>query len=274
MTQRPAPIVLLTDFGPDSWYVGAVKGAVLAQAPGVALVDLHHGIAPQDVAAAAFLLCACYRDYPPGSIFLAVVDPGVGGPRRALAGRLGERCVVAPDNGLASEVLRREGPGELRVQDNPALRRGTVSATFHGRDVFAPAAAFLAMGGELATCGPPCGDPVLLPAAGPRRDGETLIGRVMLADSFGNYITDIHADDVAALADAEGAWSALEIVAAGLVLHGLARTYCERESGQPMALIGSLGFLELAVAGGSAQRLLAVEPGDRVYLRMSRESLH
>ncbi len=264
----PRPLVaLLTDFGPDSWYLGAMKGALLDANPALTFVDVSHGVEPQDLGAAAYILLATWEQFPAGSVFLVVVDPGVGGERRGLAGRIGERYFVAPDNGLVTELVAREPDRELCYLENPALLRSDPRPTFHGRDVFAGAAAHLTLGMPLAAFGSPCERPVLIDRIGPRREGEALIGRILLADSFGNLITDIDEDSLRALeGERQAAAADLEIQAGELRLRGIRRVYEEAAPGEALALLGSSGHLEIAVARGSASDRLGLSAGEEVVV--------
>jgi S-adenosylmethionine hydrolase len=270
----PQPlVVLLTDFGQDSWYVGAMKGALLAVNPALTLVDLCHSVPGHRIGDGSFILLSTYTTFPPGSVFLAVVDPTVGSDRKGLAARAGDRFFVAPDNGLLTEVLQREPDHELRYLENTALWRERPRPTFHGRDIFAPVAAHLASGQPLAEFGSPCTQPVELMLHEPIWDGEHLAGNVVLVDSFGNLITDISEERLEkyrrerAVGDEE-----LEVVVSGHRLRGLKRTYHDALPGEALALVGSSGYLEVAINRGSAARRLDVGAGAAVILGHRRGS--
>jgi len=267
------PIVLTTDFGLEDGYVGTMKGVVLGINPRVAVVDLSHQVPAQDVAEAAFLLWAAYRYFPPRSIHVVVVDPGVGSERRAIAVETPEAAFVAPDNGVLSWVLRDRGlvasaPGRWPIPrgasvravalTNPRYRLPEVSETFHGRDVFAPAAAHLSRGVPLDDLGEPVGDLYLLPAPTPIwRDGE-LVGQVVHVDHFGNLVTSLRPAELAGLRP-------VQLVIRGHVVRGLRRFYAE---GAGLgAVIGSAGLIELALTGGSAAAALGASVGDEVIAR-------
>lgn len=257
-------VTLLTDFGSRDHYVGVMKGVILARAPLVQIVDLCHEIPPQDVHAAGVLLAASYPFFPSSTIHLAVVDPGVGTDRRALAVETPAGLFVGPDNGLFSYVLD-EQPGarlvELREQ---RYWLPEVSQTFHGRDVFAPVAAALAVGVPLAALGPPVLDPIrlALPEVQVLPDGSRR-GTVVHVDRFGNLITNLRP------ADLEPGPVVVEI--AGRTIAGLSTHYV---AGPALAaLIGSTGRLEVVIAGGNAAALLGVGVGAAVLVRARREAL-
>jgi S-adenosylmethionine hydrolase len=187
-----APVLtLLTDFGITDYYVAAVKGTVLRLAPGTPLVDISHEVEPGDIAAAAFLLAAAAPAFAPGTVHLAVVDPGVGSERRMLAIETADgHLALAPDNGLLTPLL---AGARVRSIDRPDLYLPCPGATFQGRDRFAPVAAFLLRGGAIADLGPEIDDPVRLHRAPSQRHDELLSGTVVHIDRFGNLITDIPA---------------------------------------------------------------------------------
>ncbi|HEY75443.1 MAG TPA: SAM-dependent chlorinase/fluorinase [Thermoflexia bacterium] len=273
-------ITLTTDFGTADGYVGVMKGVMLSIAPEARLVDLSHEIPPQDVRRAAFVLYTAVPFFPPDTVHLAVVDPGVGTDRRAIAVRTPQGFFVGPDNGLFTYVLAEVGEWravELRVS---AYRLPQVSGTFHGRDIFAPAAAYLARGVPLDRLGPPVTDPVLLPV--PRLEvGEgRLEGEVLHIDHFGNVVTSVgrlrwEGDGLALDAAFRRAAPPLRFAAAdavvevgGEAIQGVRRTYGEVAVGERLALVGSTGFLEIAVRQGSAARALGVRPGDPITVRL------
>lgn len=251
------PIVaLLSDFGLSDTYVGQMKGALLAACPDASLVDLSHGVPPQAVAVGAVWLARAANAFPPGTIHLAVVDPGVGTSRRALAIATRRGFFVGPDNGLLERAAREAGV--RRVVELGARGRG-VAPTFHGRDVFAPAAGRLARGDDLDALGRRVDARSLVrsPVGRPRRRGATLVGRVLFVDAFGNAVTDV---------DGDAARGALCVVAGPFELGPLGRTYADVGPGEPIALVSSFGLLEIAVRDGSAA-LRGLRVGDPVTLR-------
>ena len=249
----PCPIVTLTtDFGGGSYYVGAMKGVILRIAPEVQLVDISHQIPPQDVLAAAFVLRHAACEFPPGTVHLVVVDPGVGTRRRPLVVQSNGHLWVGPDNGLFSFVLDR-ADRQVREIARADLGRPNPSNTFHGRDLFAPLAAHLCRGLDLAAVGPPLADPVRLAEAAPCKSANRIDGHIVHIDGFGNLVSNIATADIAP-------WgSGLCIRLGAHVLTALCRTYEDVEPGAPLALIGSAGLLEVAVNCGHAARQLGVQ---------------
>lgn len=258
MTRR---VTLLTDFGLADGYVAAMKGVLASRAPGILLDDVAHDLRPGDVDAAARTLARYWALFPAGTVHLVVVDPGVGTGRRALALEALGRRIVAPDNGVVTDVLAElEGGDAVRwraVEASGTEPPAAPSRTFHGRDVFAPAAAALACGAALHTLGPRLEDPVRLPRTVARRhDDGTARGEVVSVDRFGNLATNL-----------PGAWledsRAVEI--GGRVVRA-GGTYGDVEPGELVALVGSDGRVEIAARDASASRILDVEAGAAVVL--------
>src|SRR5207237_808556 len=188
----PRPVIaLLTDFGTRDHYAGTMKGVALGICPDVLFVDISHELPPHDVVAGALELAACYRYFPAGTIFLVVVDPGVGTSRRGIAAEAGEYRFVAPDNGVLSIVLDETPPKRVVELTERRYARPTVSRTFEGRDRFAPAAAWIAKGIELTALGRPAASIHHLDLPRPRLDPDALTGEVLRVDRFGNLITNI-----------------------------------------------------------------------------------
>ena len=254
-------MALLTDFGAMDPYVGAMKGAILSVCPEATLVDLAHEVPPHDVLAGALTLHAACRTFPAGTVFVAVVDPGVGSPRRGLALRAGPHLFVGPDNGLFSFVLREHPQARIHGLENSRLFRSPVSPVFHGRDVFGPVAGHLAQGVDLGEVGPKVEDPVLLEAPEPRKlaTGEWEAA-VLYVDRFGNLTTSLSERAV------EGA-RAVEVWVGGATIPWVG-TYSEVRPGTPCALVGSSGRLEVAVREGSASARLGVGKGSPVRVRV------
>ncbi len=251
-------VTLTTDFGTRDPYAAAIKGVMLGLCPQLRLVDLSHEIGPQDVLEAAIFLAGALPAFPAGSVHLAVVDPGVGSERRAIAVRAGGQTVVCPDNGLLT-LFTREHPIEAAHEiTNPAFMRADLSATFHGRDLFAPAAARLACGAPLSEAGPAIeGGIVTIDVPEARREGETVHGEVLRIDRFGNAITNVQR----ALLD--GA-TVTEVRAGKARLRALRRTYADVALGEPLALFESNGYLAIAVNGGDAGATLNLARGTAV----------
>lgn len=252
----PPIVTLLSDFGSGSGYPAQMKGAILSALPDARLVDLSHEVAPFDVLGGALLLEACAPRFPPRAVHCAVVDPGVGTSRRPLcvADAAGRRF-VGPDNGIFTPFLG-EGSRAFELTD-PALAPAPGSATFHGRDLFAPVAAWLAGGGEAERLGPQVSDPVRLPWPEPVREGRGLRGEVLLADPFGNLLTSLRACHLPS--------GPLSVEVAGRAAR-VVRTYGEAHPGELVALLGSSGRLEVSVREGSAARTLGVGRGAAVVV--------
>jgi len=256
------PIALLTDFGSRDGYPGVMKGVILGIAPGAALVDLTHEIAPQDVAGAAWVLHTAWRYFPLGTIFLCVVDPGVGSTRRPIALAASGRLFVGPDNGLFSYVLAAAPPDEAVALDDPRFHLPHPSATFHGRDIFGPCAAHLARGIPLGKLGSAIAMTSLVTFVLPRPvwQGDMLHGQVLHVDRFGNLITDV----AGALAAALLATPSARLAVAGRDISARAHTFAEGPEGEPFLLADSSGHLAIAVRNGSAAALLDAGRGDEV----------
>ncbi len=253
-------ITLLSDFGQRDGYVGAMKGVLTTRCAAAHLIDLTHEIAPGDVAGGAWALGQAARWFPAGTVHLAVVDPGVGTSRRALACRLDHQFFVAPDNGLLMHLLARAH--EVRVHEivRDELWNSPVSDVFHGRDVFAPVAAWLAGGGELGAVGPRI-DPAMLAGPAPEApvtDAAGRHGRIVHEDRFGNLISNLPLEPGEAMG-----WR-VEIDGREIPF---ARTYADVPAGALLALVGSEGCVELACNGQSAAALLGAGVGHVLVLR-------
>lgn len=263
----PAALVtLLTDFGLADEYVGVMRGVLLSLAPDLPVVDLGHGIEPQNVLQAGLVLAASFRYFPPGTLHVAVVDPGVGTDRRILAGRAGGHVFLAPDNGLLEPVADAAPFEELRSVQRPDWYRHPVTRTFHGRDIFAPVAARLARNPRLADVGPalPPEGMVRLPAwrPAPGPDGA-LVGRVVSADRFGNLLTTISRADLEKFLKS-GITSAFRCRVNGRSAPGPVAGYAGVPAGAALALVGSRDYLELSVNLGDARAFFGAKVGDAV----------
>jgi S-adenosylmethionine hydrolase len=258
-------ITLTTDFGVCDSYVAQMKGVILEVNPDVQIVDVTHAIPPQDVVRAAAVIAEIAGVFPSGTIHVAVIDPGVGSERTLLAAEAAGQRFLAPDNGLLTPLFRRFPPARIhRLADDRFWRR-PVSATFHGRDILAPVAAHWSCGADLTRFGPPVdlATLVTLSVEEPRRVGSTLIGRVELADAFGNLITNIREPDLPA-----GDRNSLAISIGGERITGVHRTYSDRPFQAVVALIGSSGRLEIAVNGGNAAGKLNLGRGAEVHVEL------
>lgn len=253
-------ITLSTDFGLSDSFVGTMKGVILSRAPRATIVDLTHGIAPGDVRAGAFALLTGYRYFPKRTVHVAVVDPGVGSERRAIAVQTRDFCFVGPDNGVLSWALAHETVQSVRLIGNERLWLQPVSRTFHGRDMFAPVAAYLARGGTFERLGPSVTDFVQLPWPRIQEADGKLVGEVLVVDRFGNAITNLPEPS----APAKLAGNA--VLAGRRRLCRVAACYDAVPPGRAVAVFGSSGFLEIAINGGSAAAQLRLRAGTRVTL--------
>ena len=243
-------ITLTTDFGTADGYVGELKGVLLSTVPNAELVDITHDISPQDVERTRLTVARIWRRFPSGSIHLIVVDPGVGSARAALAVASDGRFLIGPDNGVLSPALLVPDARVVTLQ----VPRGA-SSTFHGRDVFAPAAAALARGESIDALGVEARSPVIRRTPEPtRRPDGSLEGEVIVVDHFGNAVTN--------LISLRG--GTIEV---GSAMVPVRRTYADARVGEPVAVVGSTGFIEIAIRDGDAARALQLSRGARVILR-------
>jgi S-adenosyl-L-methionine hydrolase (adenosine-forming) len=261
-------IALLTDFGTRDHYVATVKGVILGIAPTVTLIDITHEISAHDIRSGAFTLAACYADFPPETIFVCVVDPGVGSDRRAVAVPIDGRLFVGPDNGLIpmAVALRRLMDGATSAQQaikgfeisNIELRRTPVSSTFHGRDIFAPAAAHLASGIPVESLGSRISDLVVLPLPSCTQAGSSMVGEVIHIDRFGNLVTNILNGSLPASFMAQ------------VNAHDIDRSavaYVDADDGVPFLIKGSSGLVEISIREQSASEMLCAAVGDPVSIK-------
>jgi hypothetical protein len=255
-------IALLTDFGWSGPYVGAMKGAILTVCREVDLLDLTHDVPPQDVAAGAMHLRAVVPYFPAGTIFLTVVDPGVGTARAALAARAGGHVFVGPDNGVMAPVLDELGASLVVAIDDPARARAMVSRTFEGRDRLGPAAAWIASGVPLESLGPAVRDYRRLEIPRPVAAPDRLSGEVVWVDRFGNLVTNITRVSWADAARGRAG----EVMLDGAPIGAPVRTYADAAPGEPLVVFGSTEQLEIAVRNGDAARRFAARAGARVVV--------
>jgi hypothetical protein len=252
-------VTLLSDFGTADGYVAAMKGAILAVSPGLRVVDVTHEVPPQDVRSGAFILAQVAPVFPPGTVHVAVVDPGVGSLRRPLLVLAAGQAFVGPDNGLLTRAAPR--PHEVRHLSRPSWWRPAPSRTFHGRDLFAPVAAHLASGRDPADAGPVITDPVELCLPEPVERPGGLVGEVIHADRFGNLVTNVGGDR---LAGADPA--ALQFAIAGFTITGLSATFADVAPGELVAYVGSDGLLEVGRRGGDARHYLGAPLGTAIQV--------
>lgn len=260
---RPV-VAVLSDFGTRDHYAGTMKGVVLGVCPEATLVDIGHDIPAHDVLAGALELAACYRFFPNGTIFLVVVDPGVGSSRRGIAAECGDYKFVAPDNGVLSAVFREAPPRKVVELTERKYARATISRTFEGRDRFAPAAGWLARGIALASLGTGITNYRLIDLPKAVAGEGALSGEVVRVDRFGNLISNIDHRSFAQLADR----GAVAITVGDREIPRLVATYAEAAAGELCALFGSTDHLEIAINAGDAAQTLALGRGAKVQVRL------
>lgn len=258
---RPV-IALVSDFGSRDHYAGTMKGVILGICPDATLVDITHDVPPHDVLAGALQLAASYRFFPAGTIFLAVVDPGVGSARRGIAAEAGDYRFVAPDNGVLTAVFGADPPRKVVELTERRYARPTVSRTFEGRDRFAPAAAWLAKGTQLGALGRPAHGYHQLPIPEPRVAADAIAGEVLVVDRFGNLVSNIDRRTFEAFARG----GPIRIVAGDQAVARLVSTYTEIAPGEVCALFGSSDHLEIAVFAANAEERLGLQRGSRIEI--------
>jgi hypothetical protein len=268
---RHPVVTLLTDFGHRDPFVGIMKGVILGLCPAAAVVDLCHETAPYDILGGSLLLQSAVRYFPAGTIHVAVVDPGVGGPRRPILMQIDEQLFVAPDNGLLSYPMSGGSVRTVRVITAREYLLPRPSATFHGRDVFAPVAGHLARGVPPERFGPEIQDPVRLPTPRARRDPSgRLVGEVVWVDRFGNCISSITGEDLEAFG--AGPLRRLRAVLNGREVGAVVRTFGEVARGAAAAAVGSTGHLELFINQGDLARQWGVGAGASVIVEWGSEN--
>src|SRR5438094_5367892 len=255
-------ITLTTDFGHKDWFVGTMKGVILGLNPRARIVDLTHDVPGGDIRAGAFALAAGCRFFPKGSIHVAVVDPGVGSARKAVAMQTADYVFIGPDNGVLSLALASEKIKTIHSLENEAFFLQPPSRTFHGRDIFAPVGAHLSRGVPIRRFGPRLKDLVRLGWPKARRQGGSIQGEVIYIDRFGNAISNIGNELLSGLSEA-----VCNVVGNVRWTCPLRDSYAAVPAGRPVAVPGSTGFLEIAVNGGSAANTLGLKIGSRLLIR-------
>lgn len=259
-------ITLTTDFGAGDQEAGVLKGVIWSIAPQAQIADLSHEIPDYDILAGALLLWRATPYFPAGTIHVAVVDPGVGTSRRAIAAQIGNQYFVGPDNGLFTLVLERAVKNGWRADlvqlDNPRYWLGQVTQVFHGRDIFSPIAAHLANGIPLHQLGSPLTDPVRLSLPQPVRTATGWQAHIIHIDHFGNLATDIHADQL-------GAPRNLVIRVGDQEIRNISQTFGDSPSGELIAMLDSSGSLAICVVNGSAAERLQAQTNDLVEIILS-----
>ncbi|ARM31443.1 S-adenosyl-l-methionine hydroxide adenosyltransferase family protein [Prosthecochloris sp. HL-130-GSB] len=258
-------IAMLTDFGLQDPYVGIMKGVIASIAPYARVIDLTHAVHPQNIVHGSLLLGASARWFPAGTIFVAVVDPGVGSSRRPIAMETRQGIFIAPDNGLLTQIMLQQECLSCHQITNPDAMLPSPGATFHGRDVFSPAAAHLAAGAPLHFLGPEIDlqsfARIDIPSAEVGENGQVIDGEVLYTDIYGNLITSVPCGLCA------GKGNGWQIVAGQTCIEGIHRTYTDAGEGEPVAYCGSSGYLEIAVRNGNAALTLGLSDGQRITVR-------
>lgn len=255
-------ITLTTDFGVDSPYVAAMKGVILSINPAARPIDLTHAIPPQDVRQGALALAATTVWFPPGSLHIGVVDPGVGTARELLFAEIDGRGYLAPDNGLLSGLTRRHRPSEIRLLRERQFWLSEISSTFHGRDILSPVAARLSLGLATKELGPSVADSVELAWPEPCVAPGEIRGEIQHVDSFGNLVSNIERDLLPAGIPVES----LRVECGPLRVAGLTTSYGHAAPGAAIALVGSSGLVELAIVDGNAARRYSLDVGAAVRI--------
>jgi S-adenosyl-L-methionine hydrolase (adenosine-forming) len=256
---KPNLIALLTDFGTTDYFVGAMKGTILSINPNTQIIDITHEIAPQDIKSASFTLRACYRNFPPKTIFVAVVDPGVGSERRAILVETDECFFIAPDNGILNFVFN-EGKS-LRVFEltNKQFFAENISTTFHGRDIFAPVAAHLSKGVNPEEFGSEITEYKRFEEAVPLKiSNDESEAEIIHIDRFGNLITNLKREDLP---------ENFTLESGDIKIEKLQNYFAETVQSEVFMIIGSAGFLEIAAFRDSAKSLLKAEVGQRIIVK-------
>ena len=254
-------ITLLTDFGTQDEYVGVMKGVILTIHPSAIIIDITHHIAAQDIVQAAYILKSAYPYFPKGTIHVAITDPGVGSARAILAADINNYIFLAPDNGILS-LLAEDARKIVRVE-NFRYCLPTISRTFHGRDIFAPIAAHLSKGLAIGSLGsevsPHAIKQLSLPMS--RISGDGITGEIIMTDRFGNMMSNIRAEDLDSFADQN-----IEIIFKNKIVNGLSHSYSDVNPGKALAVIGSRGYVEIAVNCGNAAEYFDARSGEPVQI--------
>jgi S-adenosylmethionine hydrolase len=262
----PDPIITLTtDYGTSDHLVGVLKGVILRIVPNAGIIDINHHVVPFDVLDGALTIAAAYRYFPPRTVHVVVVDPGVGTERRPILVNADQQYFVAPDNGVLSLIYEREEVVLVRHITAEHYFLNPVSSTFHGRDVFAPVAAWLAKAFQTEAFGEEITDYVRFKLPRAKAAGGALKGVVLRVDSFGNLVTNFMAEDLPQAMSTDGK---IRMQVGGKRVEKLAQTFAQGAAGEPVAVVGSSGFLEIAVNKGHAARALGVNRGAEVVLEV------
>lgn len=260
MRKRRSFITLLTDFGVKDVYVASMKGVIYSFNPNVNIIDITHEISPQDIEQAAFQILISYDYFPKGTIHMIVVDPGVGSHRKIIAVKTKKYIFIAPDNGVLSYVLMKEKKTVVRQVWNKKYYLKEISHTFHGRDIFAPIVAHISKRRKVfSKLGPICKSPVLLSLSEVKRKRNSILGRVIHVDTFGNLITNINCNAIK---------KPIETIVSikRRKIKGVSTTYASGGKGKIVAIVGSSGLVEIARRDGNASKYLNAKKGTKVTL--------
>jgi S-adenosylmethionine hydrolase len=258
-------ITLTTDFGTGDHLVGSMKGVILNINPAARIIDINHHVAPFDILDGALSIANAYRYFPPRTIHIVIVDPGVGTSRRPLLVSAEKQYFIAPDNGVLSMIFNQESCVVRHITAEHYFL-APVSPTFHGRDVFAPTAAWISKSWQTEAFGGEITDYVRFTMPRPKSAGQSVKGVVLRVDAFGNLVTNLTAEDVPAIAATSGE---IKLAVNGKEIRKLAQTFALGPAGEPIAVFGSAGFLEIAVNRGNAARTLGAGRGAEVTLDLS-----
>jgi S-adenosylmethionine hydrolase len=259
---RKPIITLLTDFGTKDHYLASMKGVILSINPQCLLIDITHQVNPHDIQEGAFILANTYSYFPKGTIHLSVVDPEVGGKRKPILLVTQNYLFVGPDNGLFTLVAQRDKVKQVLVLTKQKYFLPKVSVTFHGRDIFAPVAAHLSLGIKPNAFGHEIDSFEELGFEKPIIKDGKLLGKVLHIDTFGNLVSNVDEEKLFRFIQGRP----FVIRAGRKTIHGLKKGYWEGRRGEPIALLGSSGFLEISVREGNAQKVLKVKKGDRIWI--------
>jgi S-adenosylmethionine hydrolase len=263
--KKVSHISLTSDFGIQDWFVGTMKGVIAGINQNARVLDISHDIPAGNIRAGAFALASSYGFFPRGTIHLAIVDPGVGSNRGAIAVKTTKYIFVGPDNGVLSWAAAREKILAIHLLENPKFFLPTVSSTFHGRDVFSPVAAHLSLGIPVEHLGPRCQKLTSIPWPKASSTKNEICGEILYVDRFGNAITNI---EHWRFDGPPNRW--LREVASGRFVSIVGTHYHAVAAGRPVAVLGSTGFLELAVNAGNAAGELGLREGDKVSVRLKK----
>jgi S-adenosylmethionine hydrolase len=256
-------ITLTTDFGYQDAFVGIMKGVIAGINPQAHVIDITHGIPPQDILAGALTLRHAVRYFPRGSIHVAVIDPGVGSARRPLLLEWDGNYFIGPDNGVLSLAVENIEPTQIVHLSNPAYHLKRTGTTFHGRDIFAPAAAYLSVGVSPMAFGEALENFVKLALPEVVRQGRSIEGEIVYIDSFGNLFTNIREHDLTGLPR-----NKLDIVVRSVTIRGLSKNYASAGVGEFLAVVNSWDMLEIAVYKDNAQKRIGAKIGDKVEIAL------